>query len=164
MTRAAFLIVLALASAGCRKNVATPDAAPVAAKADVAATVVPKLKENFSRVHFDFDSASIGADGLQALDSNAVLLKKHTSIVVEIQGHADERGTVDYNLALGMRRADAVLQSLQAMGVDPVRVRTISYGEERPAVGGGDETAWSRNRRCEFRVTAGGGAAGTIDG
>ena len=119
---------------------------------------------NFARVHFEVDSSSLTEEALAALADNAKILQEHRSIRVEIQGHADERGTVDYNLALGMRRADAVARALGAMGVTEDRLRAISFGEERPIEASASETAWSQNRRCEFRVTAGDGARGTTNG
>ena len=77
---------------------------------------------------------------------------------VEIQGHADERGTTEYNLALGQKRAAAVRQFLLAEGVAPSRLSTISYGEEKPRAAGESETAWAQNRRAEFRITWSGDA------
>lgn len=134
----------------------SPDAATLAA--------VEQVKANFARVHFEVDSSALGAEARAALADNARILQEHRSIRVEIQGHADERGTIDYNLALGMRRADAVARALGAMGVTDDRLRTISFGEERPLASGAGESAWSKNRRCEFRVTAGAGVTGTTEG
>ena len=82
-------------------------------------------------------------------------LQTHTGLRVEVQGHADERGTVDYNLALGQRRARRVTDWLEASGVPGSRLRTVTYGEELPLVAGNDERAWSQNRRAEFRITSG---------
>ena len=125
---------------------------------------IDEVKANFARIHFALDSSRLDAEAQSALAANARILKEHPTIRVEIQGHADQRGTVDYNLALGMRRADGVQRSLSAMGVETSRVQTISFGEERPIASGSTETAWSKNRRCEFRVTAGSGVQGTTDG
>jgi peptidoglycan-associated lipoprotein len=82
-------------------------------------------------------------------------LRSSPSIRVRIDGHADERGSVEYNLALGMRRAQAVRQYLMDFGLDATRFETNSFGEDRPLVPGGSESAWSQNRRAEFRVTTG---------
>jgi len=84
-------------------------------------------------------------------------MRQHNDIKVEVQGHADERGTTDYNLALGERRASAVYSYLSgAGGVSSARLKKISYGEERPLASGSAEAAWSKNRRCEFVITWGG--------
>lgn len=175
MLRTTFLSFLLIAT-GCPKAApvvqppqpASPSAlapaGPVSSLDPDTQAAIDEVVANFAKVYFALDSASLDAEARHALSSNARILQDHPDIRVEIQGHADARGTVDYNLALGMRRADSVAKSLRAMGVDPGRVRTISFGEERPATDGATETAWSRNRRCEFRVTAGRGAAGTVDG
>lgn len=126
---------------------------------------IRQVVANFERVHFDLDSSRLSRDAQQALSENARILQEHQGLRVEIQGHADERGTIDYNLALGARRADTVARSLGAQGIGPDRLRTISYGEERPLANGATEVAWSRNRRCEFRVLSVTDAVvGTTDG
>ena len=116
---------------------------------------VQEMVQNFSKVHFEFDSSELASDSLDALKANAGIMQKFTGIRVEIQGHADERGTTEYNLALGQKRATAVRDYLVNMGVADSRLKIVSYGEERPAVSGHSETAWSENRRAEFRVIAG---------
>lgn len=100
-------------------------------------------------VYFAFDSADLTPTTQATLRENATWLKAHTEYRVLIQGHCDERGTIEYNLALGDRRAGAVRDYLASLGVDRSRARVVSYGEERPAVQGHDESAWSRNRRAE---------------
>ena len=111
-------------------------------------------KANFlnSKVYFDFDNSSLTEDARTILLDQAKWLKqnKNTSIVVE--GHCDNRGTEEYNLALGSRRAQSVKDFLVNAGVEPSRIVTVSYGEERPAVRGDNEEAWSKNRRAEFRL------------
>lgn len=99
------------------------------------------------RVFFGYDSSELDATSRQTLDRQAAWLRTYPNTRVMIEGHADERGTREYNLALGERRANAVKNYLLALGIDGNRVDTISYGKERPAVLGSDETAWSRNRR-----------------
>jgi peptidoglycan-associated lipoprotein len=94
------------------------------------------------------DSYSLDNQAQGTLDRQAAVLLKSASIPVTIEGHADERGTREYNLALGERRATAVKDYLVAFGVNPSRVRTLSYGEERPAVPGSSEAAWAKNRRA----------------
>jgi peptidoglycan-associated lipoprotein len=101
-------------------------------------------------VYFDFDSSAIRDDALPALRAHADYLASNSQVNFTLEGHADERGTREYNLALGERRADAVRRMLIANGVSPAQVRVVSYGEERPAVLGHDESAWSMNRRAEL--------------
>lgn len=127
---------------------------------------VTEMKANFERTYFDFDSSELTDVTKTILDNNAGLMQKKTDIKVEIQGHADERGTTDYNLALGQRRAQSVYNYMTARGIAPSRLKVVSYGEERPLARGGTETAWSKNRRAEFRITWGGDDAsvtGTTD-
>ena len=116
---------------------------------------VQEIKENFQRVNFAFDSSALSGDTRSLLSANAAIMAGHPSISLEIQGHCDERGTTDYNLALGERRARAVRDYLVNQGVAPSRVKTVSFGEERPLQGGATEVAWAQNRRAEFRITAG---------
>lgn len=100
--------------------------------------------------YFDFDQSQLSPEIRAALDAQAAVLR-NSNTPVRIEGHADERGTREYNLALGERRAKAVAQYLILQGVDRSRVETISYGEERPAALGEDEASWSRNRRVELK-------------
>ena len=99
------------------------------------------------RVFFDLDSAQLRPDGRETLTKQAAWLKQYTNYAITVEGHADERGTREYNLALGARRAQTVASYLAAQGVPAGRLKTISYGKERPEVVGSDEGAWSRNRR-----------------
>lgn len=99
------------------------------------------------RVFFDFDKYSIKGDGRQTLVRQAVWLKKYPGVTITIEGHCDERGTREYNLALGERRANAVKDYLVASGISPSRIKTISYGKERPQARGSNESAWAQNRR-----------------
>jgi peptidoglycan-associated lipoprotein len=98
------------------------------------------------RVYFDTDMSNIREDGRATLAKQAEWLKKYTNYPITIEGKCDERGTREYNLALGERRANAVRQYLVAQGIPADRVKTISYGKERPEVVGSDEGAWARNR------------------
>jgi peptidoglycan-associated lipoprotein len=100
------------------------------------------------RVFFAFDSSTLDSAARATLDRQAQWLAQHGSLTVTIEGHADERGTREYNLALGDRRAAAASGYLSSLGVSASRIRTISYGEERPADPGHDETAWAKNRRA----------------
>lgn len=101
--------------------------------------------------YFDFDRSEIRNDMRDVLKANAEELKG-TDFVVVIEGHADERGSEEYNLALGERRAEAVRRYLSALGVSNSQMRIVSYGESKPAAMGSDERAWSLNRRAEFRA------------
>ena len=103
-------------------------------------------------VYFDYDQSTVRSDQREKVRTNADIFRTWTQWQVSIEGHCDERGTNEYNLALGERRATAAKQALVAEGVDAARVSTISYGEERPADPGQNESAWARNRRAEFRV------------
>src|SRR5512134_888945 len=99
-------------------------------------------------VYFAFDSYTLDAVAQRTLERQAAVLLKSGSIPVTVEGHADERGTREYNIALGERRASSVKDYLVANGIAPVRVRTISYGEERPAAFGSSEGDWAKNRRA----------------
>jgi peptidoglycan-associated lipoprotein len=101
-----------------------------------------------ARVLFDYDSSVLDPDATQILDRQAAWLRQYPDIIVTIEGHADERGTREYNLALGDRRANAVKNYLVALGISADRVLTISYGEERPENPAHDEAAWAQNRRA----------------
>jgi peptidoglycan-associated lipoprotein len=123
--------------------------APGAAAAGAAAATAP-LKD----IYFDFDMSNIREDQKAALSDNLTWLKANPRVKISIEGHCDERGTVEYNLGLGERRAKAVKDYLVAAGIPADRVATISYGKERPFVLGHDESAWKWNRRGHFVVAA----------
>lgn len=149
---AALLLVSACQSAP--ETVDTSNAggtATVAAPAQPAGPV-PGTAEDFvvnvgDRVFFGFDRYDLTPEATATLDRQAAWLKQYPGVTMTIEGHADERGTREYNLALGDRRASAVKSYLVALGVDGGRVQTISYGKERPAVLGSNESAWAQNRR-----------------
>ena len=101
-------------------------------------------------VYFDFDSAEVRADSLPVVESHAQYLLSNPSAVVILEGHTDERGTREYNIALGERRGDSVRRIMSAYGVGPQQIRVVSYGEERPAVAGYDESSYGLNRRVEI--------------
>ena len=105
-------------------------------------------------VFFDFDSAELTPDAQSTLTANAGVLKKYATWVVTIEGHCDERGTAEYNLALGERRAVAVKTYLVSLGIDADRLRPVSYGKEFPFDPGHTEEAWAKNRRGHFVITA----------
>jgi len=126
-------------------------AAPAPAPAPPAAAVVPAspLKDVF----FDFDKYNIKDDQKAALNDNIAWLKSNANAKITIEGHCDERGTVEYNLALGERRAKATKDYMVAAGVAADRIAVISYGKERPFVLGHDEAAWKWNRRSHYVLT-----------
>ena len=103
-------------------------------------------------VHFDFDKYDIRSGDAKTLDANAAWLKSNTTMLVLIEGHCDERGTNEYNLALGERRAKAAMNYLVSQGVAQNRVSIISYGEQRPVCTEHDEACWAKNRRAHFLV------------
>ncbi|CAD7338344.1 peptidoglycan-associated lipoprotein Pal [Sphingomonadales bacterium 56] len=100
------------------------------------------------RIFFDTDQYDVDAQDQQTLQSQAAWLQQNPNVRVTIEGHADERGTRDYNIALGDRRANAAKNYLASLGIDPSRINTVSYGKERPAALGSDESAWAQNRRA----------------
>ncbi|MDX9861266.1 MAG: peptidoglycan-associated lipoprotein Pal [Rhodospirillales bacterium] len=117
-------------------------------------------KEDFvvnvgDRVFFDFDKFDLKPEAQATLKKQAAWLQKYPSVVVTVEGHADERGTREYNLALGERRANSVKDYLSALGVARTRINIISYGKERPVALGHDEAAWSQNRRAVTTLTSG---------
>lgn len=124
-------------------------AEPVKEQAAVKASEALALET----VYFDFDKSDLRQDARDALSKNAeALLKKITDAKIKIEGHADERGSDEYNMALGDRRAKSAAKYLSNLGVKADRISTVSFGEEKPAVQGHDEAAWSKNRRAEFLI------------
>ena len=111
-------------------------------------SVEDKLAAVGNTVYFGYDSAVLDGNSQATLYRQAAFLKGNPSLTVTIEGHCDERGTREYNLALGERRAAAARDYLLAQGVDPARIRVISYGKERPVAAGSNETSWSKNRRA----------------
>ncbi|HMK77330.1 MAG TPA: peptidoglycan-associated lipoprotein Pal [Thermodesulfobacteriota bacterium] len=105
-------------------------------------------------IHFDFDKYDIRPGDASILNENAALLKKYPNVKIQIEGHCDERGTVEYNLALGERRANSAKNYLVSLGISPARISTISYGKEKPLDPGHNEEAWAKNRRAHTVVTA----------
>ena len=106
-------------------------------------------------VYFEYDSQDLTNDAQEQLRTKSAVLRANPSVALRIEGHADERGSTEYNLALGQRRAESVRTFLTGYGITENRLSTISYGKERPAVEGSTEAAYARNRRAEFAVTAG---------
>jgi peptidoglycan-associated lipoprotein len=147
------LIAGLLLLAACSQNPSTTgNTAGNGAGNTTQSQIVPGSKEDFTqnvgdRVFFDFDKSVVKPEGQQTLQRQAEWLKRYPNVTITIEGHCDERGTREYNLALGDRRATAVSRALVALGVQANRVKTISYGKERPAVLGSNDAAWAQNRR-----------------
>jgi peptidoglycan-associated lipoprotein len=127
---------------------------PTVSSADMGSLDEINKKGILGPVFFEFDSAEMSSDGQAVLAKNAETMKLYPTWVVSIEGHCDERGTAEYNLALGERRALSVRQYLVSLGIAAERLRTVSYGKEFPFDPGHSESSWSRNRRANFVVTA----------
>jgi len=154
------LALLALASCAKKKPIEERPVTPqpqttkdTTTKPETPETPKHTLQESqFRTVYFDFDRYNLRPDAKAALDADYALLRDFPDVIVKIEGHCDERGTVEYNLSLGEKRAKAAMDYLSGLGISSSRLSIISYGKERPAVAGSGESAWSKNRRCEFRV------------
>jgi peptidoglycan-associated lipoprotein len=109
-------------------------------------------------IYFEYDSDALGESARTVLDHKLAILQSNSGVRLRIAGHADERGSDEYNLALGQRRAAAAKRYLTQRGIPEARIEIISYGEERPSATGGDESAYAQNRRDEFEITSGGDA------
>jgi peptidoglycan-associated lipoprotein len=125
-----------------------------------AVAVEPGTVQDFivnvgDRVFFDFDKSTLSSKAQETLDKQAAWLTRVSGATILVEGHCDERGTREYNLALGDRRATAVKDYLVSKGITASRIKTISYGKERPAVLGSNEWAWSQNRRSVSTITGG---------
>ena len=154
--RIGFMMALALVlavSVGCaKKQPGTIGEAPGDGDG-----LTPEMRQAYSviqdqKIYFDFDRFDIRSEYQNVLREKADVLKRYSQINVLIEGHCDERGTEEYNMALGERRARAAYEYLLKLGVSPNQLQMISYGKDRPAVMGGDESSWSQNRRDEFKV------------
>jgi peptidoglycan-associated lipoprotein len=174
-----FILCFGLIMIGCPKKTAMkeePSVQKEAAKAEAERAKETKAKEQFEKslvaektpgiagevfessllkdIHFDFDKYDIRPGDAALLKENAALLNKYPNVKVQVEGHCDERGTVEYNLALGERRANHAKNYLVSLGISPARISTISYGKEKPLDAGHNEDAWARNRRAHTVVTA----------
>lgn len=170
-----FLTVIMLASVGCAKKTAAvqqptqvgatgPSAEELRAREEAerrrriaesqlaARPAVTPGSSVMQPVYFDYDKSTLKDDSKAVLARNAEWLRGNPQVRVQVEGHADERGTEEYNLALGERRSEAVKSYLTSLGIEGNRLNTISYGEERPADPGHSETSWSKNRRSEFKA------------
>ena len=129
---------------------AAAEKAAVVEKADLAKAAAEKAAYELTDINFDFDNFDLGDEAREVLKKHAAWLTENKGVNITVEGHCDERGTAEYNLALGERRAKAAATFLVNMGIDDKRIKTISYGEELPLDPGHDEAAWARNRRAHF--------------
>ena len=135
--------------AGCQQPEAADGPGSVSdAKARSDQKACAEIAAAADRVFFEYDSAQLRPDARAALDALAARIQQQPQCRFEIEGHCDERGTREYNLALGEKRASVVMSYLAALGVDPTRMQTTSYGKERPAMTGTGEEVWAKNRRA----------------
>ncbi len=133
---------------------AAEEAARLAAERERAVADARAILEQ--RVHFDFDESAIRSDTEQVLRQKLAILNNSPQVQLRLEGHTDERGSVEYNQALGSRRAQSVLEFFTQNGISANRFQTTSYGEERPLVNESNESAWAQNRRVEFVIISGG--------
>ncbi|HVO30644.1 MAG TPA: peptidoglycan-associated lipoprotein Pal [bacterium] len=166
---ASIAVLVALAAAGCHKKppakvsaentVATPAPTPDATASlngEEARKGLPDVKtQTLSSVYFDFDSVTLRDDAKATLEKNFEVLNGNAALRVRLEGNTDERGSTQYNVALGQRRAQAVKDFLVNRGIPANRLETVSYGKERPADAGHTEEAWAKNRRCDLAVIGG---------
>ena len=160
MLKHVMIVILGVAFAltGCTSNPepVEPVAPPSLDGGDASGGGSASNSGNYSpeTIYFGFDDYTLSPKAQERLSHLAEYMKTNAAAVVQIEGHCDERGSNEYNLALGLKRAHAVQEFLNNLGFTTNRVQTISYGEEKPAVEGHGEDAWERNRRAEFIVTA----------
>ena len=120
--------------------------------AEIPPPSAAELSRQLQDVYFAFDKYDLSDESRRILQGNAGVLNEHAAFRVVIEGHCDERGTIEYNLALGEKRARAVRDYMVGLGLSPSRLRIVSFGEERPADPSHSETAWAKNRRAEFKA------------
>ncbi len=184
LRHAVILALVPLSLGACKKKAAAPGPTPASAftdaqiqdraRADSIAAYEAAERERLARagsagygsaasarevlteiVYFEYDSAQLSPEAEDRLREKAGIMRANPSIRLRIEGHADERGSTEYNLALGQARAESVRRFLYGYGISMERLTTISYGKERPLVEGAHEVAWARNRRAEFVLTGG---------
>lgn len=163
MFRSLFIVCLtSLAIVGCKGRDKTTSDSANAFGGDVPANV-ESTPMNFSTegsdsgsiaglstIFFEYDKSTLSAEAREILKANAEWMKKNASVKIQIEGHTDDRGSIEYNLALGERRANSVRSYLTTLGIPGGRLNVISYGEEKPLVPGESDSAWARNRRANF--------------
>lgn len=162
ISRVVFPVVIATALAACSTTPPPPpqQPAPAAPQAPAAPSVVPGSEQDLQTnvgdtVHFAYDKYNLDDSARATLQRQAAWLNRYPAVRVQLQGNCDERGTREYNLALGARRAEAAKEYLASLGVSPERMETISYGKERPVCAQSTEACWAQNRRDVTVVTTG---------
>ncbi len=154
-------VLLTLMLAGCGSNAKKADDAALSAADAMPQSAFEVNSDSDSMtagslqtVHFAFNSSALSDDTRNALDANVGFLSENANVQIQVEGHCDERGSIQYNLALGERRAKAVRDYLIAKGIPAERITTVSFGKEKPLGFGHDEMAWGKNRRANFVITA----------
>jgi peptidoglycan-associated lipoprotein len=135
---------------------AAADEAARRAAADAAGAAASARAALTAPVHFEFDQSDLRADDRAILDAKVPILQANSGVMIRVAGHTDERGSDEYNLALGQRRAAVVKAYLVQRGIPETRIETVTFGEERPVAQGSEEVSYAQNRRAEFEITAGG--------
>lgn len=168
------LVSSSLVLGACKKKTVAPAPAPAPAPAEAAPTrptPTPAPRDTMAEynekvaatrmrlletIYFEYDADELRDDARASLDAKIAVMNANPGLRIKVNGHCDERGSDEYNIALGRRRAEAAKRYLTDRGIDASRIETSSFGRERPAVQGTGEEAWSKNRRDEFEITAGG--------
>lgn len=154
------LVLITFAAVGCTKDdaqIEDPLAAEKSSKDEKHDFTVDKdgnVKFNLEIVYFHFDDYTLTEDGMGRLNALAAFMKENPKQKLQIEGHCDERGSTEYNLALGQLRAQAVKKYLATQGITDQRLATVSFGEEKPAITGEGESSWAKNRRAEFKFVS----------
>lgn len=150
------LALVVVAFTACAKK---PEPAPASSSTGFGSEATTRAPSSsgadssaFRTIYFDFDQSELSSDARAGLQANASYLKSNPSVSVTIEGNCDERGSAEYNLALGKRRAEAAYKYLADLGIATSRMSTVSFGKERPAVDGHNELAWAKNRRDDFKA------------
>ncbi|MCL5124139.1 MAG: peptidoglycan-associated lipoprotein Pal [Deltaproteobacteria bacterium] len=152
----ALLTVFALT--GCAKKIVRPNEVPsaglgMAGPGAIAEGELQGVQTSLKTIYFDFDNYTLSPEAQAAINYDADVLKRYPNLTVVAEGHCDERGTAEYNLALGERRAGAVVERLTALGIPGARLSTVSFGSELPVDPNHNEQAWAKNRRVYLRVS-----------
>ncbi len=168
------LVSSSLVLGACKKKTVAPAPTPAPAPAETAPmrpTPAPAPRDTMAEynekvaatrmrlletIYFEYDADELRDDARASLDAKIAVMNANPGLRIKVNGHCDERGSDEYNIALGRRRAEAAKRYLTDRGIDASRIETSSFGRERPAVQGTGEEAWSKNRRDEFEITAGG--------
>lgn len=155
-----FFAALTMVLSGCAKKQTTKHEETVTPEAKIeqpiaqppAEEIKPEIKIEFQTIYFAFDSYSIEENSISLLNEAAKLLRSYPQVALRLEGHCDERGTIEYNLALGEKRSVAVRDYLVNLGTERSRLAAVSFGKEKPVDFGHNETSWAKNRRVEFII------------